>query len=173
MKLIVETDAFVAYRTAEGIIIHQKSKASLKTGLMLIAIGIPLFFLSQFIPAEDMPRKWMEWLIDPGFFYGSIISGIAGVGYTIKGVFFKKSKPILFDKHTKELHLRFVKIPFREIEDLHLVVFPFIGGRIANIKFKHKGLRRSLIYTASIVKNTEELDALVQELSEMTKKAGY
>ncbi len=173
MKLLIETNAFDAHSTAEGIVIHQKNKATIKLGVFIVLLSILAFALYYFVPFKNFPKKWIQWVFDPCLHYLSFATVVIGVFLILKGILVKNIKPILFDRHTKQLHLRREKIPFQEIENLRYMAFPFIGGSVTSIKFKYKGLTRTLMNTPAIMKNTSEMDRFIDELYKLVKNSGY
>jgi len=171
MKLLIETNAFDAHETHDGIVIQQKKQAAIKIGVLIILISALAFALYYFVPFHNYRKKWIQWVFDPALHYLSYVTAITGVFLVLKGILVKNIKPIVFNQHTKELLLRREKIPFREIENLRYFAFPFIGGNLTSIKFKYKGLTRSLMNVPAIVKNTSDMDRFINDIVTLVKNS--
>lgn len=173
MKLLIETNAFNAHNTEEGIVIQQKNKAAIKLGVFIVLLSLLAFALYYFVPFQNYRKKWIQWVFDPALHYLSLVTFVVGVFLILKGILIKNIKPIVFNQHTGELQLRREKIPFREIENLRYLAFPFISGNIISIKFKYKGLTRSLMNVPAIVKNTSDMDRFIDDLHQLVKNSRH
>lgn len=169
MEPFISNDSFDAFRTDNGIEIHEKKVAAKKFSVIIIVVGL-VFIGISFIPIEGLTYDWITTMFQAVFLYGGILLFVLGLLVLILKGSGNKQTPITeLNVKTKILTLRNKEIPFGEMSEVHIQTTEAMNRKMTAILFKHKGRNKGFISGIMFTDDLKSIENFVEELNALLK----
>jgi len=169
MEPFISNDSFDAFRTDNGIEIHEKKAAAKKFSVVILVIGL-VFIGISFIPMDGLTYDWITTMFTAVFLYGGILLFVLGVlVLLLKGTGNKQGPITTVNIHTRTLTLRNKEIPFAEMSEIHIQTTEVMKRRMTAMLFKHNGRNKGFISGTVFTDDIKSLENFVEEVNALLK----
>lgn len=169
MEAFISNDSFDAFRTENGIEIHEKKAAAKKFSVVILVVGI-VFVGISFIPLEGLTYDWITTMFKSVFLYGGIVLFALGLLVLILKGTGKSQGPITtIDKSSRIMTIRKKELPFSEISEISIQTTEVMNRKMTALLFKHNGRNKGFISGTVFTDDLESLQNFVDEVNGLIK----